>query len=132
MSKFKNGEKVYVSNTSERHALETKTKRVFVGMDDGFFVCTYHSEISYYRWKCIAKIPVKKTIPWTKETCPALPFVIKNKVGKWEAVVDFVDAYCVRCAGNRYTFEEFLRLCDYLPEPKNKESVLPCGEEINE
>jgi|GEM_PF-3545332 len=132
MNKFKNGEEVYVSDMSESHALELKNKRVFIGMDGDYFICKTCSTAQCYRWSHVAKIPAKKTIPWTKDTCPALPFVLKDKKNKWEGVVNYVDEYCVVCVGAKYSFSELLRICDYLPEPKNKELVLPCGKEINE
>jgi len=132
MNNFKSGEEVYVSGISEIHALEKKGKRVFIGMDNGLFVCRDHSEGSYYRWDHAVKIPEKKTIPWTKDTCPALPFVLKDKNDKWKVVVNYVDEYCVKCIGTTYTFEGLLEHCDYLPNPKNKELVLPCGKEIDE
>jgi len=132
MSKFKNGEEVYVSGTRESHALELKNKRVFIGMDGDYFICKTCSTGQYCWWSHVAKIPEKKIVPWTKETCPALPFIIKDKKDKWEAVVNFVDEYCVSFGGNSYNFKELLRICDYLPNPKNKELVLPCGEEIDE
>jgi len=132
MSKFKSGEEVYVSGTSESAALKGKDKRVFVGIDNGLFICKFHSESNYYPWKYIAKIPEKKIVPWTKDTCPALPFVIRDKNDKWVAVVNYADAHCVRVGGNSYNFKGLLGRCDYLPDPKNKELVLPCGEEVDE
>ena len=132
MSKFKSGEEVYVSGTSESAALKGKDKRVFVGIDNGLFICKFHSESNYYPWKYIAKIPEKKIAPWTKDTCPALPFVIRGKNDKWEAVVNYVDEHCVSFRGISYPFSDLLRICDYLPDPKNKKLVLPCGKEIDE
>lgn len=120
--------KVYVSDDSEAHALESKELWHLVGMTiRGLFICETEGGATC-SWKYAVPVPEQKIVEWTYETCPLPHFTVKNKkTGSYHVVTTLGLTHVGIAWPAATTFKEFLEQYDYIPDPTARSVELPCG-----